>query len=103
PTVVSGVRIAGNTAFTDAEREAVLPELVGRNFSRARVRNGQRQISEYYAERGYFDARIDFSIDEESADPATGEPRFEVIYNVENEGVPVYINRILVTGNVRTK
>ncbi|HSI88887.1 MAG TPA: POTRA domain-containing protein [Pyrinomonadaceae bacterium] len=103
PTVVSNVRIVGNTAFTDAELEAVLPEIVGRNYSRARARNGQRRISEYYAERGYFDAKIDFAAEEEPVDPATGEPRFEVIYTVENEGVPVYINRILVTGNERTK
>src|SRR5690606_34788493 len=103
PTVVSDVRIDGNTAFTDAELEGVLPEIAGRNFSRARVRNGQREISEYYAERGYFDANISFSIEEEPLDPSTGNPRFEVVYNIENEGVPVYINRILITGNVRTK
>jgi len=103
PTRVSDVEIRGNIAFSEAELKGQLPEIVGKNFSRARVRNGQRLLAEFYSNRGYYDAKIDFSVDELPTDAVSGENRFKVIYNIENENKPVFINRILVNGNVRTK
>ncbi len=103
PTVISEIAITGNSAFTDAELLAELPDIEGKNFSRARLRNGQRKLAEFYSQAGYFDAAIDFSIDELPADPDTDEKRFRILYTVRNEGVPVYIDRILVSGNERTK
>jgi outer membrane protein assembly factor BamA len=46
---------------------------------------------------------VDFSIDERLVDPATGESRFKVVYTITDEGQKVVIDRILVTGNEKTK
>jgi outer membrane protein insertion porin family len=103
PTKVSDVEIRGNTAFSTVDLKALLPPLEGQNFSRAKVRNGQRRIAEYYSNRGYYDAVVDFSVDENVGGNTTDVHYFKVIYTVRNEGKPVYISRILVTGNERTR
>ena len=103
PTKVSEVEIRGNTAFSTAELKALLPSLEGLNFSRARVRNGQRRIAEHYSKAGYYDAKVEFSVDEEAAASSASPREFKVIYTINNEGKPVYISRILVTGNERTR
>jgi outer membrane protein insertion porin family len=103
PTIVSGVEITGNSAFTDDVLKAQIPDLTGKNFSRARARNAQRKLSAFYSNAGYYDAVVDFSIDERTEDPATKNKLFKLTFNVRNEGKPVYIDRVLVTGNVRTK
>lgn len=101
-TAIAGVAINGNTAFSDDVLLAKLPDLVGRNFSFAKVRNGQRRLSEFYSENGYFDAVVNFSVDQGSPDPATGEGQFRIVYNIQSEGGPVNVNKVLVTGNDRT-
>ena len=103
PTLVSGVEIQGNTAFSDAELSPLLPKLEGVNFSRAKVRNGQRRLAEFYSNKGYYDATIDFSVDQNLSADGTPSKEFKIIYSVRNEGKPVQISRILVTGNERTK
>ncbi|MGI8812757.1 MAG: POTRA domain-containing protein [Pyrinomonadaceae bacterium] len=102
-TVISDVEITGNTAFTDAQLKAQITDLTGKNYSRARVRNQQRKLSAYYSQAGFYDAVVDFSTDEGPADPVTGTKSFKVSFNVRNEGTPVYIDRVLVTGTVKTK
>ena len=103
PSVITEVDIRGNIAFSDDVLKQQLPAIEGRNLSRARVRNGQRRLAEFYSKAGYFDARITQSFDELGEDPATGNKQYRVIYNVENEGRPVHIARILITGNDKTK
>lgn len=103
PTVISGLEITGNTAFSDDVLKAQLPPLIGKNFSRAKLRNGQRKLAEFYSQAGYFDATVNFSIDERTVDPDTGEKLFKIEYEIENEGKQVYVDRILVTGNEDTK
>jgi outer membrane protein assembly factor BamA len=102
-TIISGIDIAGNTAFSDDDLKAQLPELEGTYFSRAKIRNGQRRLSEFYSDAGYYDAKVEFSIDERVTNTATGERLFKVVYTVNNEGKKVVIDRILVTGNRKTK
>ena len=102
-TTISGVEIEGNTAFSDDELKAHLPTLENTYFSRAKIRNGQRKLAEFYSQAGYYDAKVDFSIDERITDPATGESRFKVLYTIKDEGQKVVIDRILVTGNDKTK
>jgi outer membrane protein insertion porin family len=102
-TTISDVEIEGNSAFTDAELMAVLPPLEGANFSRAKVRNGERQLAAFYSKAGYFFARVNHSIIE-SATNVAGAPRtVKVLYTIANEGKPVYVRRVLVTGNEDTK
>ena len=103
PTKVSEVEIRGNTAFSNAELKALLPPLEGLNYSRARVRNGQRRIAEFYSKAGYFDAEVEFSVDEGVSTTTGAQREFKVIYTIKSEGKPVYISRILVTGNERTR
>lgn len=102
-TTVSGVEIAGNSAFSDDELKAQLPPLENTYFSRAKMRNGQRKLQAFYSEAGYYDAKVEFAVDERVTDPVTGESRFKVVYTVTNEGQKVLIDRILVTGNEKTK
>ena len=102
-TIVSDVAISGNNAFSDAVLMAQLPPLVGLNYSRAKARNGQRKLAEFYSNAGYYDAVVDYSIDERATDPATGQKLFKIVYNVNTEGKPVFVNRILVAGNEKTK
>ena len=102
-TLISGIDIVGNTAFSDDELKAQLPDLVGTYFSRAKIRNGQKRLSEFYSNAGYYDAKVEFSIDERVTNPTTGERLFKVVYTVNNEGKKVVIDRILISGNVKTK
>jgi len=103
PTVATEVEIRGNSAFTTSELEALLPVIKGKNFSRARNRTGQRKIAEHYSKAGYFDAKITVSDDDLGIDAATGVRKARVIYTVEKENRPVYVSRILITGQERTK
>lgn len=102
-SVITEIDIRGNNAFDDAALKAVLPSLEGKNLSRARVRNGQRKIAEVYSKAGYFDASVTIGFDELGVNPDDGSKRFRVIYTIEDEGKPVYVSRILITGNERTK
>jgi outer membrane protein insertion porin family len=101
PTRIDDVDITGNNAFDDAALKTELPSLVGQNYSRAKIRNGQRKLAEYYSNQGFYDAKVTYSIVESGADDA--EERIKIVYNVENEGKKVFINRVLVYGNERTK
>ena len=101
-TLISGVDIVGNTAFADDVLKVQLPPLERTYFSRAKIRNGQRKLQEFYSQAGYFDAKVEFSIDERVTDPTTGERLFKVLYTINSEGQRVVIDRILVTGNERT-
>ena len=124
PTIVSDVSITGSVAFTEDQLLAQIPPIVGKNYSRARVRNAQRKLSEFLAQAGYFDSVVEYSIDERSTDPATGVDYFKVLFEIKHrantlsdsiasvpgdrmtlpgEGQKVYVGRILVTGNDRTK
>ncbi|HUR99342.1 MAG TPA: POTRA domain-containing protein, partial [Pyrinomonadaceae bacterium] len=102
-TIISGIEINGNTGFTDDVLKAQLPKLEGTYFSRAKIRNGQRKLAEFYSQAGFYDAKVDFSIDERVTDPGTGESLFKVVYTINNEGQKVVIDRILITGNEKTK
>lgn len=101
PTRISDAEITGNTAFDDTTLMMQLPNLIGQNYSRAKIRNGQRKLSEFYSNQGYYDARVSYSIIELGGDDT--EDRVKIEYKVENEGRKVIINRVLVYGNEQTK
>lgn len=103
PTVAENVEIAGNKEIPTADLLPLVNELVGKNYSRARIRNAERRLAAFYSDRGYFDARITSSmISREVLDGATEKP-VKVVFTIENEGQKVYIDRVLVTGNDATK
>jgi len=102
PTVISDVVVMGNKEIPTDSLMALVSDLGGKYHSRARIRNAQRKIAEYYAENGYFDAKVTTS--ETFADePNAAQKTVKVGFNVENEGKKVVINRVLVTGNQDTK
>lgn len=103
PTKVNEIAIKGNSAFASDELLKLLPAMANQNLSPARVRLGQRKLSEFYANAGYFDAKFDYSIDLSVPANETDPRVAKINYTVRTEGVPVYIARVLITGNERTK
>lgn len=103
PTRIDDVEIAGNNAYTDDVLEAKTPNLVGKNLSRARLRNGQRAIAEFYSNEGFYDAKISYSIVELPDKSSDTEKRVKVVYTLDNEGKKVFVNRVLINGNESTK
>ncbi|MEO6655774.1 MAG: POTRA domain-containing protein [Pyrinomonadaceae bacterium] len=103
PTVVSGVTITGNKAVGTDKLLAELPVLTGRNYSRARIRNAVRKLSEYYSNQGYYDARVISSVIESAAAPKADKREVKIEFKIEGEGKKVVINRILINGNETTK
>ncbi|MBC7795739.1 MAG: hypothetical protein H7Z37_02575, partial [Pyrinomonadaceae bacterium] len=101
-TYVSAVDITGNTEFGENQLRGELPEIIGRPFSRARIRTGNNNILSLYAKNGFIDARSNSSIIElPSSNP--NQENIKVVYNVEREGVKTFINRILPIGNEDTR
>ncbi len=103
PTRIDEVEIVGNNAFTDDALKTEIPNLVGKNLSRARLRNGQRELATFYANEGYYDAKVSFAVVELPDKSDETEKRVKVVYTLDNEGKKVFINRILVNGNEDTK
>ena len=102
PTRIADVEIKGNKAISTATLQTKLPVLAGKNFSRARARNGVKDISRFYSEEGFYDAKVNYSLVELPKDENATEELVKIIYNVEKEGQKVFINRILINGNERT-
>lgn len=103
PTRIADVDIEGNNAFSDDILKAQLPVLIGRNFSRARARNGVKRLSEFYSREGFYDARINYALVELPRAADAPEETIKIVYKIENEGKKVFINRILVNGEEVTK
>lgn len=103
PTRIAEVSVVGNKALTETELLSKVPDIVGKNFSRARARIGVRKLAEYYSRTGFYDAKINYSLVEIPRDDAATEEFVKVVYNVQNEGRKVFINRILINGNERTE
>lgn len=99
PTVISDVEIAGNSLVRESELRAQFSPIVGKNFSRALIRNTRRKIIEYYANQGYYDASVSIRIDEIPSPTDKDAPRqVKVTFQVENEGKKVFVNRVLIAG-----
>jgi outer membrane protein insertion porin family len=101
PTIISATSVTGNKAFTTSELAAQLPDLTGLNYSRARVRNAALKLSEFYSNRGYYDARVTTSITEPVDAGETKEVKVE--FKIENEGKKVVVNRVLINGAENTE
>lgn len=103
PTTVETVSIVGSSVYSEDTLKAKLPNLLDRNYSRVRTRNGVRELSQFYSQEGFYDAKINFAIEETPDDPDATEDKVKIIYNIENEGKKVFVNRILINGNERTQ
>ena len=103
PTRIADVDIEKNQKFSDAILLKELPTLIGKNFSRARARNGVKALSQFYSKEGYFDARVNYSLVELPKDANAQEELVKIVYKIETEGKKVFINRIFINGNELTK
>ncbi|HEV7699042.1 MAG TPA: POTRA domain-containing protein [Pyrinomonadaceae bacterium] len=104
PTVVTETAISGNTAIPTQELMAQIPvKIAGRNFSQARNRNAAQTLTKYYAEHGYYDARVVASTVEAATPKPDEERHVKIVFRVDHEGKKVVIDRVLVTGNEHTK
>lgn len=100
-TRISRVEVRGNSAFTQGELMAELEKdfqgLEGKGFSRALARNAERKLAEFYSQRGFHDARVNYSIED---DPASSEQTdVGIIFTIENEGSKVLVDKVLLAGN----
>ncbi len=102
PTRITGVEITGNTSFSAATLLAKLPQLKGEKLSRVRVRNGVKEIGQFYSQEGYYDAKVSYSVVELKEPAGAQEEDVKIVYNLESEGKKVFINRILINGNEMT-
>lgn len=99
-TKVSSIEITGNrkipTDILKAELEKDFPQLEGTGFSRALVRNVTKRIVEYYSREGFFETRVNYSIENVAR---AGSDDVKVLFKVESEGSKVTINQVVVTGS----
>jgi outer membrane protein assembly factor BamA len=79
PTRIADIDIEGNTAFSDATLQTELPDLVGKNFSRARARNGVKRLSEFYSKAGFYDAKVSYALVEQPKDTNAAEETVKVV------------------------
>ena len=93
PTKIVDVSIEGNKQISTATLMTELPKLVSRNYSRAAARNGVRKLAQFYANRGYFYADVSSSIVEVPDKDFTDHDEVKIIYKIEDEGDPVFVNR----------
>jgi outer membrane protein insertion porin family len=102
PTRIADIEIEGNKEISDATLQTELPNLIGKNYSRARARLGVKELSEFYANQGFYDAKVNYSIVELPNTANSTEELVKVVYKIENEGKKVFVNRVLITGEERT-
>jgi outer membrane protein insertion porin family len=61
-SIIRNVVVRGNTLFSASELRDLAPINAGEPFSADRAREGARKIRDFYAERGYLEARTDVNI-----------------------------------------
>ena len=103
PTVVTDVAISGNKEVSNSELAAVLPSLQGRNYSRARVRDAVQKLSQFYSDRGYYDARVVSSVTDIAPGTISDQRNVRIEFKVQGEGKKVVISRVMVNGNEKTE
>ncbi|MDQ3804144.1 MAG: BamA/TamA family outer membrane protein [Acidobacteriota bacterium] len=111
-TRVDGVEVRGNQIFTARQLERArcpedpLPDEVcvirGAPFSRVAARSDADRLRGHYVRNGYVEAEVQLSIVNLPRAPGSADDRVRLLYTVA-ESDKVFINRIIVSGLVRTK
>ena len=94
---VSSVRFVGNKAYDDKTLRELLPLRKGDIFSRKKLREGIRKITDFYSEKGYALASAEPDIV-----PNEKAHKVSIIMNID-EGDIFRVGRIEISGNSRTK
>ena len=111
-TRVASVETRGNQIYTERQlRDGRCPPeqtpedaclVVGGPYSRTQGRTDAERVRAYYSRNGYLDSDVDLDVVELPPDRVTGDERVRLIYNIA-ESDKVFVNRIIVNGNVQTK
>lgn len=105
-TRIVGVQVRGNQIYTEEQLRDELRTVVGSPYSRSAARADADRMLNLYASEGYIDAQLDFSIvalPDKTLPDGKIEQQVRLVYTVRNEGDKVFVNRVLVNGNVLTK
>lgn len=103
PSVVTEAAISGNTVADTATLRLQLPPLENLNYSRAKERNAVQKLREYYANLGYYDAKITSTVAGLDGEPGKDKRSVRINFKIESEGKKVVINRVLINGIESTK
>jgi outer membrane protein insertion porin family len=94
---VSSVRYKGNDTFNEKSFTGLLPLKTGDIFSRKKLNEGIKKITEYYTERGYAMVSVLPNILTNEKNNTVG-----ILMNIK-EGAVYRIGRIEITGNTKTQ
>jgi len=105
-TRVAGIEVRGNQMYTEAQLRNELQTITGAPYSPSVARADRDRMLNLYARNGYIDAQLETSIvalpDKILAD-GTREAEVRLVYTIRGEGDKVFVNRIIVNGNVITR
>ncbi|MDT4965937.1 MAG: outer membrane protein insertion porin family [Acidobacteriota bacterium] len=125
-TKIAGLEVRGNKIYSDARLRDVIMEAgrarcaakfdagdytpcfrtaVDQPFSRAQARADGDAILNLYAREGFVDAGLEFSsleLPKTRLPDGREEEHVRLLYTITREGDKVFVNRIIVNGNVRT-
>lgn len=103
-TRIASVTINGSKIFTEARLRDELRTVIGAPYSRTAARADNDRLLNFYAREGYIEAKVKHSIVDL---PKKGDDeQIELVYDVQDEGLKVFINRIIiigVTGDAKTQ
>ena len=105
-TRVVGIEVRGNQMYTEAQLRNELQTVKGDSFSPSLARADRDRMLNLYARNGYVDAQLDLSVvdlPDKILTDGTRESQVRLVYTIRGEGDKVFINRIIVNGNVITK
>jgi outer membrane protein insertion porin family len=99
-TRVAGVEVRGNKIYTEDELKKQIGTIEKAPFSRSQAITDADRIRNHYAQNGYIETDVNMAVVDL---PSTGnEDQIRLVYEV-SEGEKVFINRIVINGNVRTR
>lgn len=94
---VGKIKIAGNARFSTEEIRKELKMVPGDIYSPDGLQQDGRRIKLFYAHKGYIFAEVG-----EETDIREKERKVNIVYNIAGDGL-VYIGRIEIKGNVKTR
>lgn len=95
--LVGDIKVGGNELFPEDDIRKELKMKSGKPFSESTMQQDIANIQQYYYDRGYMDCEID---SDRMLDPSTG--NINITYKI-TEGELIYIDKVRIQGNTKTK
>jgi len=96
-TSIHSIIFTGNSGVTDEELRTVIPQETGAWYNPQSIGEYKNQILNLYSQKGYIHASID--VQSTLSEDGTA---VDLDFRIE-EGIPVYIGRVILRGNLDTK